>query len=626
MKRKERAAKRTKTLYMGKKVCLSIVFVFLAVYMISMLFVTWREEQDIEEEYGRMLINTIGAFENYSFVYEEKGYRVSSPTGPEYNEGYLEDAMNSWGNSDQSGYYLMSGAIYDAEGNLLMQSSNCLRVMVDDWEALPYIYVNLDELLTEDEIRQLADFERVNAENAPEEGTAVPQYEFEVLLTDGNIPAQIRVNQIHWKTYTVREEEEEEMLEKIQSDLDKEDGDSISSDSDDTDQTISSSEPDGMRTISVKAGEEEVWSWENPSAPQAGPDERWQSAEMDMPGMYAGYHTWERWIDDPFFQDYPEKFDLEKYKSEPGMISGFWEQTGSNSRYEIRTAITPPYQSEPYERYALVLRIEEHPWMAALDSQKYIWLGNLIFLAACAAFTLWLTERTYRQKERLEAQRRDFINIMAHEIKTPLGVIRGFSENMKENPGTKKREYYLDQIIRQTEEVDSLVKEMITTSKAADWKQVKIGDVLISVRSVIEDEMDRLEVQTEEKRLNVTLRCEDDWMLPADRKLLEQAFFAILSNAVSYNREEGRIRIVLKKGICTIENTGDNIPPEHLPHVCEMFYTVNQSRGAREKHLGMGLYLARQIFAMHGAELKVENTEEGVRVTVEKKRSNRDKV
>ncbi len=626
MKRKERAAKRAKTLYMGKKVCLSIVFVFLAVYMISMLFVTWREEQDIEEEYGRMLINTIGAFENYSFVYEEKGYRVSSPTGPEYNEGYLEDAMNSWGNSDQSGYYLMSGAIYDAEGDLLMQSSNCLRVMVDDWEALPYIYVNLDELLTEDEIRRLADFERVNAENAPEEGTAVPQYEFEVLLTDGNIPAQIRVNQIHWKTYTVREEEEEEMLEKIQSDLDKEDGDSISSDSDDTNQTISSSEPDGMRTISVKAGEEEVWRWENPSAPQAGPDERWQSAEMDMPGMYAGYHTWEKWIDDPFFQDYPEKFDLEKYKSEPGMISGFWEQTGSNSRYEIRTAITPPYQSEPYERYALVLRIEEHPWMAALDSQKYIWLGNLIFLAACAAFTLWLTERTYRQRERLEAQRRDFINIMAHEIKTPLGVIRGFSENMKEDPGTKKREYYLDQIIRQTEEVDSLVKEMITTSKAADWKQVKIGDVLISVRSVIEDEMDRLEVQTEEKRLNVTLRCEDDWMLPADRKLLEQAFFAILSNAVSYNREEGRIRIVLKKGICTIENTGDNIPPEHLPHVCEMFYTVNQSRGGREKHLGMGLYLARQIFAMHGAELKVENTEEGVRVTVEKKRSNRDKV
>ena len=296
------------------------------------------------------------------------------------------------------------------------------------------------------------------------------------------------------------------------------------------------------------------------------------------------------------------------------------DQTGSGSRYEIRRSITPPYQSEPYERYALVLRIENHPWIAALDSLKYILLGSFLFLAACAAFTLWITERTYRQRERLEAQRRDFINVMAHEIKTPLSVIRGFSENIKENPETKKREYYLEQIIRQTEEVDSLVKEMITTSKAVDWKQVKIGDVLISVRSVIEDEMERLEVQTEEKRLKVTLQCEDDWMLPADRKLLEQAFFAILSNAVSYNREEGRIRIVLRKGVCTIENTGDTIPPEHLPHVCEMFYTVNQSRGGREKHLGMGLYLARQIFALHGVGLKVENTEEGVRVTAEKKK------
>ena len=625
MKRKEGTAKRTKKLYMGKKVCLSIVSVFLVVYMASMLFVIWSEEQDIEWEYDQTYIHALEAFEDYSFVYEKEGYRVSTPTGPEYNEVYLADALRSCRTSDQSGHYLMSGAVYDAEGNLLMQTSNYLEILAEG-EVLPYTDVNLDELLTEDEIRLLSDFVRINAENEPEEGRAVPQYEFEALLSDENILAQIRVNQIHWKTYTGQEEEKEEILEKIHSDLDKEDGDSISSDPDDGNEIISSSDRDGMITISVNVGEEEVWSWENPAVSPADADEKWQQANMHMPGMYAGYHTWEKWMYDSFFQEYPEKIDLEQYKPELGVISGFVDQTGSGSRYEIRSSITPPYQSEPYERYALVLRIEKHPWIAALDSLKYILLGSFLFLAACAAFTLWITERAYRQRERLEAQRRDFINVMAHEIKTPLSVIRGFSENMKENPETKKREYYLKQIIRQTEEVDSLVKEMITTIQAVDWKQVKIGDVLISVRSVIEDEMERLEVQTEEKRLNVTLRCEDDWMLPADRKLLEQAFFAVLSNAVSYNREEGRIRIVLKKGVCTIENTGDNIPPEHLPYVCEMFYTVNQSRGGREKHLGMGLYLARQIFALHGAELKVENTEEGVRVTVEKKRSNRDKV
>lgn len=93
MKRKEGTAKRTKKLYMGKKVCLSIVSVFLAVYMASMSFVIWSEEQDIEGEYDQTYIHAVEAFEDYSFVYEKEGYRVSTPTGPEYNEVYLADAL-----------------------------------------------------------------------------------------------------------------------------------------------------------------------------------------------------------------------------------------------------------------------------------------------------------------------------------------------------------------------------------------------------------------------------------------------------------------------------------------------------------------------------------------------------
>ena len=76
--------------------------------------------------------------------------------------------------------------------------------------------------------------------------------------------------------------------------------------------------------------------------------------------------------------------------------------------------------------------------------------------------------------------------------------------------------------------------------------------------------------------------------------------------------------MILTEGSCVVENTGKNIPPEHLPHLCEMFYTVQAGAGGREKHLGMGLYLSRQIFLRHGLQLKIENTEEGVRVTVEK--------
>ena len=604
------------SLHMGKKIYLSVFAVFILIYLLSMLLVTWREKEDIELEYLRKTDEAEANFRDYNIRFESRGVTTILPIEPAENETYLWKAMSNLANVDSSGHFLLSAAVYDETGSIFQQMSGSqIQITLSDFGELfgelqfPYSFANLEDYMTEEEIRRLAGYEAENGKDINH-----PKYEYQVMLSDTNRLSYMDVIENHWKSYTGTEEEIDQILDEYEAGWGWPQEEDIPP-------FETSIGKDGTLTLTVITEKERVWNWDNPDIKSENTVFAPLEAQIVFPGISAGYHTWEGWLEEPWLQEFPEQIELRE-----GYTTEGWKRTGGGSRYQIRTLIYPPYVNGDGKQYTLILRIEQHPWMAALDNLKYIWAGSFLFLAACAALTLWIMERTYRQKERLEAQRRDFINVMAHEIKTPISVIRGFSENMKENPETKKREYYLDQIIRQTEEIDDLVKEMITTSKAADWKQVKIGDVLISVRSVIEDEMDRLEVQTEEKRLNVTLRCEDDWMLPADRKLLEQAFFAILSNAVSYNREEGRIRIVLKKGICTIENTGDNIPPEHLPHVCEMFYTVNQSRGGREKHLGMGLYLARQIFALHGAELKVENTEEGVRVTVEKKRSNRDKV
>lgn len=68
-----------------------------------------------------------------------------------------------------------------------------------------------------------------------------------------------------------------------------------------------------------------------------------------------------------------------------------------------------------------------------------------------------------------------------------------------------------------------------------------------------------------------------------------------------------------------IANTGEQIPEEELPHVCEMLHRGgrgSRERSSGEKHLAMGLYLADRIFRLHGMALKVENTAEGVQVSV----------
>ena len=68
-----------------------------------------------------------------------------------------------------------------------------------------------------------------------------------------------------------------------------------------------------------------------------------------------------------------------------------------------------------------------------------------------------------------------------------------------------------------------------------------------------------------------------------------------------------------------IENTGKPIPEEDLKHIKEMFYTSDESRHDSRNHRGLGLYLADQIFEMHGLEVRIAYRADGVMVTVERK-------
>ena len=128
-----------------------------------------------------------------------------------------------------------------------------------------------------------------------------------------------------------------------------------------------------------------------------------------------------------------------------------------------------------------------------MDQLKYVYFISFLFVAGCGIFTLRVLEKTYSQRARMEEQRKDFMNVMAHEIKTPLGVIRGFSENLRENLHSEKRDYYLSQMIRQTEEIDTLVKDMITVTRM-DWEQLEIKKTPVSLWEVLDRELERLAV------------------------------------------------------------------------------------------------------------------------------------
>lgn len=110
-------------------------------------------------------------------------------------------------------------------------------------------------------------------------------------------------------------------------------------------------------------------------------------------------------------------------------------------------------------------------------------------MIVCSAIVIDNLNKYYKQRELLEATRRDFTNAIAHELKTPLGVIRGFAENVLENVNETKKDYYLKQIIGQTEEMDALVEEMVYISKldsvegVFEKEQMLVEDIVIKINS-----------------------------------------------------------------------------------------------------------------------------------------------
>lgn len=515
-------------------------------------------------------------------------------------------------------YMLWSGAAWDGDGEKIAESGPVFvgYAANPEKEGEAEIWTTrIDEYLAEEELDQLSGYYLLNLQESKykysdewEEYSISPK-----LTTDGELTA-ISVSR---RKYQQMDQDEAEEW---------------------TGTAMSLQEDGEEERIYKKMDPEEIWRWDNP---QVSMDE--ESEEADeyglarasflisggyFPGQDSEVNRWPEWRQDEYLNSFPDRIreTAEFWLGENDSLS----YTGAGQELENDVPETEADLTIPvyFDNAAddseetvctLKLRMTSRSWLAAMDYMRYVYLGGILLMLACIAYVLWILNKSYRKMAETELQRRDFTNAMAHEMKTPLSVIRGFAENLKENPDTGKRDYYLEHIIGQTEEMDGTVKKMIQVSRM-DSGDLRMSREKFSLSQLLEKEAERLESRAEERGIDVCLRYTEEIMIEGDRNMLEKAFRCLLDNAVSYNRRGGWIYITVDSGTCVIENTGNLIPEENLSRIGEMLWTGKQERGADaygEKHHGMGLYLAGRIFRMHKMRMKVENIEEGVRVSVD---------
>ena len=212
-----------------------------------------------------------------------------------------------------------------------------------------------------------------------------------------------------------------------------------------------------------------------------------------------------------------------------------------------------------------------------------------------------------------EENRRSMISAVAHELKTPLAVIHGYTEGLQENIAEEKKDQYLATILSESERMDELVMEMLDLSRL-EAGRVTLSRDTFSLTELIQSVFDRLAREIEKKSLRLTfdLRCEKQ--VHADEGRMEQVILNLASNAVRYTPAGGQIRVRTERKLGDVyfymENDAAAFTEEELTKVWETFYRTDRARHG--KGTGLGLAIVKNIIKLHGGTCAVRNTPSGV--------------
>ena len=248
---------------------------------------------------------------------------------------------------------------------------------------------------------------------------------------------------------------------------------------------------------------------------------------------------------------------------------------------------------------------------------KVCLLIGLGALAVLLAVSWLLSGFVSRPVVRTWQDQQQFISDASHELKTPLTVILSSADLLEESAQPEQRQY-VDNILAESRRMKELVEDMLTLSRtesdrtAAPMAPLDLSDLVTEAAL-------RFEPVAFEAGHPLQYDIQNGLSLTGDCQQLDQLVDILLDNAVKYAAPGGAIRLTLdaagKNAVLAVENPGEPIPPEKLPHLFDRFYRVDDARTGAGG-FGLGLAIARQIVQRHKGTITAASDERATRFTV----------
>ncbi|MGC8587725.1 MAG: sensor histidine kinase [Hydrogenobaculum sp.] len=210
--------------------------------------------------------------------------------------------------------------------------------------------------------------------------------------------------------------------------------------------------------------------------------------------------------------------------------------------------------------------------------------------------------------ELYQKAKREFIANASHELKTPLSVIKSVLDIAMEKENDEAMLKFLKKAKNASESMEELINDMLTLSFVESMEDnIKLEDY-VDIKSLIQENLEMFQPYIKNKSITVYTDIEPI-SIKTNKKLLNIILKNLIDNAIKYNKENGYIKINVKKQnklTLTIEDSGIGIAKEHLPFIFERFYSVSKDRAY--KSTGLGLAIVKHASKLLKINIDVSST------------------
>ena len=255
------------------------------------------------------------------------------------------------------------------------------------------------------------------------------------------------------------------------------------------------------------------------------------------------------------------------------------------------------------------------PVEKAVRHLQFFYLIALFLYIVVSVVVYKIIGIVFKKQEELNQHQKMLTRAIAHELKTPLSIIQGYSEVLKLQTSKEKQTEYIDMIVEETQEMNQLVLDMLELSRletngySYEPEEIELVELLEAVKR-------QYQSVYKEKNIRVMVEGAEELLITGDLSGMRKVLSNLLANAVKHAPESGLVKITIEKQeratYLRFFNNGPFIDERVRKHIWAGYYQTSEENKSMLRNTGLGLTIVKYILEMHDFGYGCQNLEDGV--------------